>query len=236
VILLYKIAICEDNEVFRNDLAATCREICEKLFIEHSIFVFESGEDFWCKFSVGIRYDLLLFDIVMDETNGMDLARKVREYDTNASIIFITSSPDFAVQGYDVKALHYLMKPPDAGTLERLIASDYQRRFKSDYLVFKVGSQIQRIPIRDIICLETVGRRVEITLQEDTVEYPGKLSELIADKEQLIRCHKAFAVNISSIRELTRSDAIAISGKAIPVSRTYLKEVQQALLKQIRDD
>jgi len=212
-----------------------CREICEKLGIEYSIFLFEKGEDFWRGFAVGTRYDLLLLDIMIDETNGMDLARKIREHDSNAAIIFITSSPDFAVQGYDVNALHYLIKPPDAEVLERLIASDYKNRFKNSFLIFKSGSQILRVPVRDIICLETVGRRVEITLSDRTVVYSGKLSELIAGKEQLIRCHQAYAVNISNIRELTRSDAIAKNAKAIPVSRTYLKSVQHALLKQIRD-
>jgi len=219
-----------------------CREICERLGIEHSTFPFESGEVFWREFSSGARYDLLLFDIMMDETNGMELARNLREYDESAAIIFITSSPDFAVQGYDVNALHYLIKPPDIEVLERLISSDYNNRFKSNFLVFKSGGQILQIPIRDIICLETVGRRVEITLHDRTVEYSGKLSDLLEElegldsKEQFVRSHKAFAINISSIRELTKSDAIAMNGKAIPVSRTYMKQVQHALLKQIRDD
>ena len=218
-----------------------CREICEKLGIEYSTFLFKTGEDFWRGFSGGARYDLLLLVIMMDETNGMELARNVREHDESAAIIFITSSTEFAVQGYEVSALHYLIKPPDIEVLERLISSDYHNRFKSNFLVFKSGSQILQIPIRDIICLETVGRRVEITLHDRTVEYSGKLSDLLEElegldsKEQFVRSHKAFAVNISSIRELTRSDAIAMNGKAIPVSRTYIKEVQHALLKQIRE-
>ena len=235
MVKLYRIAICEDEEVFRAELKEIIAEICKRLCIEKSISVFETGEEFWSGFSDGARYDLLLLDIIMDETNGLELARRIREYDPNVSIIFVTSNPEFALHGYDVNALHYLMKPLDAGKLEQLIASDYQSRFKCNFIVFKSGGQIQRVPIRDIICLETVGRRVEITLPDKTVVYSGKLSELIEDKEQLIRCHKAFAVNIRNIKELTRSDAIAMNGKAIPVSRTYLKDVQQALLKEIRD-
>jgi len=232
---LYTIAICDDETVFRSALVKICCDICEKLRIEYSVCGFEAGEEFLSAFTGGVRYDMLLLDILMDKTNGVELARKVRECDSNTAIIFITSNAEFALQGYEVNALHYLMKPPDETVLERLIASDYQRRFKSNFLVFKSGSQIIRIPIKDIICLETVGRRVEITLLEGMAEYPGKLSELIDHKEQLIRCHKAFAVNIAEIRELTRSDAVAMNGKLIPVSRTYLKDVQKALLKQIRD-
>jgi len=232
---LYTIAVCDDEVVFRSALEKICENICEKLRIEYSVCSYGTGEEFLSDFTGGARYDMLLLDILMDKTNGVELARKVREIDLDAAIIFITSNADFALQGYEVNALHYLMKPPDADVLERLIASDYQRRFKSNFLVFKSGGQIIRIAIKDIICLETVGRRVEITLFDGTVEYPGKLSELIDHKEQLIRCHKAYAVNIAEIRELTRSDAIAMNGKVIPVSRTFLKDVQKALLKQIRD-
>jgi DNA-binding LytR/AlgR family response regulator len=171
----------------------------------------------------------------MDKINGVDLARKVRGDDGDAAIIFITSNPEFALQGYDVNALHYLLKPLEIDMLERLIAADYQRRFQSNFLVFKSGTQTLRIPIKDVICLETVGRRVEITLPDRAVEYPGKLSELLEGNEQFVRCHKAFAVNLSNIKELMRTDAIAVNGKTIPVSRTYTNDVQKAFLRQLRD-
>jgi DNA-binding LytR/AlgR family response regulator len=163
------------------------------------------------------------------------LAQKIREHDGDAAIVFITSHPGFALQGYDVNALHYLMKPLESDVLERLIKDDYRRRFQCNFLVFKSGTQTLRLPIRDIICLETVDRRVAVTMPDRTVEYSGKLSELIDGKEQFVRCHKAFAINPRNIRELTRTDAIAMNGKKIPVSRTYLKDVQKALLRQIRD-
>jgi DNA-binding LytR/AlgR family response regulator len=235
VMRLYTVAICEDEIIFRNEQEKICRETLRKLNIEYHITMFETSTDFYAAFSNGARYDLILLDIIIDETNGVDLARKIREYDVDAAIIFITSNPDFALQGYDVNALHYLMKPLDGDILERLIESDYRRRFQNNFLVFKSGTQTLRIPIKDVICLETVGRRVEITLPDRTVEYPGKLSELLEGNEQFVRCHKAFAVNLRNIRELMRTDAIAVNGKTIPVSRTYTSEVQKAFLRQIRD-
>jgi DNA-binding LytR/AlgR family response regulator len=232
---LYTIAICEDEAVFRDEQKSICRSILEKLNLEYHISVFDSGNDFWDTFLTGKRYDLILLDIIMDETNGMELAKKIREQDGDVAIVFITSNPGFALQGYDVNALHYLIKPLDSDVLERLIKADYRHRFQSRFLVFKSGTQTLRLPIRDIICLETVGRRVAITMPDRTVEYSGKLSDLLDGKEQFLRCHKAFAINPRNIRELTRTDAIAINGKMIPVSRTYLKDVQKALLQQIRD-
>jgi DNA-binding LytR/AlgR family response regulator len=232
---LYTVAICEDEDVYRDDQESICRKVLEKLNLEYHISVFSSGTGFWDVFLTGKRYDLILLDIVMDDTNGMELAQKIREHDADVAIVFITSNPGFALQGYDVNALHYLIKPLEGDVLERLIKSDYRQRFQSHFLVFKSGTQTLRLPIRDVICLETVGRRVAITMPDRTVEYSGKLSDLLDGKEQFVRCHNAFAINPRNIRELTRTDAIATNGKIVPVSRTYIKDVQKALLRQIRD-
>ena len=232
---MYKVAICEDEAVFRDEQESICCGILEKLNFEYHISVFSSGTVFWDAFLTGKRYDLILLDIIMEETNGMELAQRIREHDGDAAIVFITSNPGFALQGYGVNALHYLMKPLDGDVLERLIKSDYRRRFQCNFLVFKSGTQTLRLPIRDVICFETVGRRVAITTPGKTIEYSGKLSDLLDGKEQFIRCHKAFAINPCNIRQLTRTDAIATNGKMIPVSRTYIKDVQKALLRQIRD-
>lgn len=234
---MYTVVICEDESVFRKTHERICCEIFEKLNIEYHISLFESSAEFRTAFLKGTRYDLILLDIVMDDTNGVELARMIREHDVDAAIIFITSNVDFALQGYDVNALHYLMKPVDAAVLERLITLDYQRRFQNHFLVFKSGAQSLRIPVRDVVCLETVGRRVELTLVNGTCYYSGKLTDLLSElpRERFVRCHQAFALNIVNIRELKRQSAIAVNGKEIPVSRTFMKNVQQAFLRQMQE-
>ncbi len=236
--MLYSIAICDDEKVFCNENEKICRGILDKLKIEYHIRAYGNAMDIWTALSHGQeRYDLMLLDIMMDEMDGMELARKIRKLGSNAAIIFITSNPDYALKGYDVQALHYLLKPLDNSVLEQLIAADYRKRFQNNYLLFKSGTQNLRIPVERIISLETVGRRVEITMQEGTRYCSGKLSEVLEKlpQEQFIRCHQAFAVNMGSVRELTRQTAIAVNGKEIPVSRTYSKDVQRAFLRQMRD-
>lgn len=234
---MYQVAICEDEKVFAEAHEKICRDIFSNLNIEFHISIFDSSVAF-LKTSSGARkrYDLILLDIVMDGTNGLELAKTIRESDGEATIIFITSSKEYALQGYDVKALHYLLKPVDSLRLERLILSDYHNKFQINYFVFKSGSQNLRISVKDIIALETVGRRVEITLADRTHTYSGKLTEILSElpREQFVRCHQAFAVNIDSIRELTRQSAIAVNGKEIPVSRTFMKDVQRAFLRQMQ--
>lgn len=236
---MYRVALCEDEKVFAETLKKICRGIFDRFDIEYHITEFNSGADFLEAFlQRGDRYDLILLDIIMPGINGVDLARQIRKQGCEAAIIFITSSRDYALSGYDVKALHYLVKPLEGHVLERLIIADYRNRFQNKYLVFKSGVQNLRIPLKDIICLETVGRRVAITLPDSVVYFPGKLLELLKSlpQEDFVRCHQAFAVNLRNIKELTPQTAIAVNGKETPVSRAFKKNVQKAFLKKMRED
>lgn len=234
---MFQVALCEDEIVFLQTLKKVCREILEKLNIGYHITAYENSKDFWADFSgEQKRYDLILLDIVMDGMNGMELANAIRKFDRETGIIFVTSNREYVLEGYDVDALHYLMKPVDATTLEKLIKKTYQDKFQNNYFDLRSGSQSQRLVIKDMISLETVGRKVEITLSDKTLYYSGKLTELLGQlpKNYFIRCHQAFAVNIGNIWELNRSNAIAVNGKIIPVSRSYMKDVQTAFLASMQ--
>lgn len=236
---MYEVALCEDENVFFEAHKKICQNIFDRLNIEYHISGFRNSNDFLKAFmEEGKRYDLLLLDILMNGTDGMALAHRIRKSDREATIIFITSSPDFALQGYDVGALHYLMKPLDGKKLEQLIHADYHSRFSNQFFLFETHEGKRRIAIKDIICLETAGRRVEVTVLEGSIYVSGKLTDLLNElpKEQFTRCHQAYAVNIQSIRELTKQDAIAVNGKEIPVSRTYMKDVQRAFVRQMRSN
>ena len=231
---MYRVALCEDETFLIKSQEKACREVLEKLNIEHEISSFESSEAFWASFLAGARYDLMLFDIVMGRTNGMDLARAVRKYDSESAIVFITANPDFALHGYDVFALHYLIKPLEIETLEELISSDYELRFRRDFFI--VPGEGMRIPGKEIICFETSGRRVLITTSKKTVEYSGKLSDTLESLPQnFIRCHVGYIINLRNIRKLTRTEAVAVNDKKIPISRFYSESAQKAFLRQLLD-
>ncbi len=234
---MYKVALCEDEKVFSEAQKKICQDIFSKLNIEYHISVFQNNNDFLNAFiDNGKRYDLLLLDILMEGTDGMALARRIRKTDKETTIIFITSSPDYALQGYDVEAMHYLIKPVDSGKLERLIYADYHSRFLNQIFMFETRDGKKRIAIKDIICLETAGRKVGVTTPQSLIFVSGKLTDLLNQlpKEPFVRCHQAYAINIRNIRELTKQDVIAVDGKVIPVSRTFMKDVQKAFMRQMR--
>jgi DNA-binding LytR/AlgR family response regulator len=237
---MYQIAICEDEQVFSEEHEKACRAIFDKLNTKCKTSVFPSGEEFLVSFEQhGMQYDLILLDIGMDGIDGMTLARKIRQANEDVDIVFITSNQAYISQGYDVKALHYLMKPVDMQKLERLIIEAYKKKFDDNVYIIKSGEQSIRVPVKDIVYLETEKRKVNILrLNGNSLEYSGKLKDILCGLSEwpIIRCHESFAINITNIRELiTRQKAIAVNGTEIPISRKYWDDVKDAFMRQMDD-
>lgn len=235
---MYRVASCEDEEIFSRAQEKICRRILEELHIEYNITVFSSSADFLRTFfDQGMRYDLLLLDIMMDGVDGLTLAKRIRSVDKDVAIIFITANQDYVFQGYEVHALHYLLKPLNADVLLPLIEADYNSRVQIDYFVLNSGTGNIWVAVKDIICAETVGRHVEVTFHKNKkAYYNGTLTRLLDDlpKGSLDRCHKSYAINILRVRELTGRDAVTLNGRCIPVSRAFAKEIQQAFFQRLR--
>ncbi len=235
---MYRIAICDDEEIFSESHEKICRDILNRLKIEYHISLFSNSKDFLeALLQKGRHYDLILLDIIMDGKDGMALARQIRRTNQEMAIIFITSSQDYVFQGYDVNALHYLIKPVDPGKLEQLILSDWHNRFQSSFLILQTDKGKQRVAVKDIFSLETFGRRVKVETSDGTAYYAGKLSSLLCElpADQFVRSHQAFALNIRHVREITRQDAIMTNGQHIPISRTFTRQVHSTFAKQLRE-
>jgi DNA-binding LytR/AlgR family response regulator len=234
---MFQIALCEDEAIFAETQSRLCREILGSMNTACEITVFENAEDFLSAFSAGGKsWHLILMDIFMGEMSGLDLARKIRETDEETEIVFLTSYTDFMAQGYEVRALQYLIKPIKAESLGRLIKKVYEDKYQSQYYVLKSRTLTQGIRIKDIIALEMTGRQVKIIMTDGTAYYSGKLTELLDElpQNQLFRCHSGFAVNMRHIQQFDRSKIAMKNGMEIPISRTYSDAVKTIYLKYMQ--
>lgn len=107
----YHIAICDDEQVERKYLSQLAAQWTADRGLCGQIDAFESAEQFLFTYQEDTSYDILLLDIQMKELDGVSLAKEIRKIDTRIQIIFITGLPDFIAEGYEVSALHYLIKP-----------------------------------------------------------------------------------------------------------------------------
>ena len=128
--------------------------------------LFASGEAFLEHFEPA-RYDIIFLDIYMSGMTGMETARRIREEDTNCSLLFVTTSPDFAIDSYDVNATYYLLKPIDEAQVTRALDRCNMDRIERDrYVMVPSQGKNVRLFLHNIAYTEYVSRRIMVYMKD----------------------------------------------------------------------
>ena len=186
------------------------------------------------------KIDVIFLDINMPEISGLSFARSINK---NIKIIFTTAYREYAVDGFDLKAVDYLLKPI---SFERLLqavnkflnenSSVYKEETKelsvekSDFIFVRSDRKMIKINFSDINYIESLGDYLKIHLQNKTIVTRETISnmEVKLPKKDFIRIHRSFILSISKIESFT-NEFVEVNKKAIPISRSYKKEVLQKL-------
>ena len=230
------IAICDDeqNQIeYIKDIASAWAETSGHFphFAE-----FPSAEAFLFDYAENQNYDILLLDIEMAKMNGIELAKKVREGNDRVQIVFITGYPDFMSEGFEVAALHYLMKPVKKeklfSVLDRAVIGLAQ---KEDSLILETDNGIMRVKFSEIMSAEAKGHETLLTLidkQESVKIGINDLEKQVDDS--FVRSHRSYLVGLRHITRITKTDVILDNGALIPLSRRMYAEVNQKFINFYR--
>ena len=230
--MAYRVAICDDNQTdldyVTELLAAWAEQRGHKVLTEH----FQSGEAFLFHYAEEKSYDILLLDIEMGEMDGVALARKIRQDNEAVQIVFITGYPDYMQEGYEVAALHYLMKPVSReklfSVLDRAVSGlQKQKRV----VMLPSGGEIRRVPVEELQYVEAFSHSVSVVTATESYELRKSLSEM----EQLlgegfVRCHRSYLVGLRYVAGLSKSEVTLDDGKKLPLSRSASATVHRAFI------
>lgn len=233
---LFDIAVCDDVQTDREEIAHLTEEICRAEGIRSRIERFEHAEALLEAIQGGEHFALLLVDVLLPGLDGMELARVLRGQNEQASIVFVSCNRELALQGYEVSAARYLAKPLDPEKLKEAILFCYGQYQKERELLVSVGGSMRRIAPRDIYYAEIMGRKCRIRLEQEECDVSFSMSELEAmlPEHDFIRCHQSFLVNWHHVQSL-RTDVIELTDKRIvPVSKHRVKQVRQAFVDYMK--
>lgn len=233
---MFNIAICDDQMICAETLELSVRKIMDETKKQYNIDIYTSGKELLSVLGMGKNmYDLLLLDIIMgeEEMNGMEVAKAIRTNDDTTTIVFVTSSTDFILDGYSVRALQYLIKPVDEKILREVLTYELNSKTGSS-IVFKEKDATKRVAPSDIVHIETSGRNVKVVLVNDEFNAYNKISDVekILPAADFIRCHQSFIVNINNISEIRHGEAISVKGDSIPISRTQWAAVKKMFIEK----
>lgn len=224
-----KIVICDDNSTERNEIEKLIRDYIKARSLRTELSVFSSPQSL---LENALDADIYLLDIIMPDTDGIELARKIREKNINAAIIYLTSSQEFAIKAFSVRAFSYLLKPIKKDVLykeldecvKKLRKHYYRAEIKRDN---KVMTEV--LPLDEIIAVEYCDHRLIYHIMDrKTMESSYKrgsfesIAEFFHNAPGFIKISASYIVNIQHIRQIDGDDFIMSDGSCYRVTRRYM--------------
>ncbi len=184
---------------------------------------FPDAKAFWRGYEAE-RPDIVFIDVMLPGENGIEIAEKLHSMDVRPILVFVSSSADFAVHGYGVNALRYLLKPVTDTALDNVLEACRKRLCtrRDDILPIRGRGGSRRIPLADITHLESSNRQVLVHLEGETATCSGKLADYLPLlSERFLQVHKSFIVNLDHAAWLRSGEITLDNGQKVPVSRRY---------------
>ena len=229
--MAYRVAIVDDSSVD----AAFVEDILNIWAENRQVVVqperFDSAEKFLFRYADDKAWDILFLDIEMGAMDGVTMAKRLRKTNDTVQIVFITGYSDYISEGYEVAALHYLMKPVKKEKLFDVLDRAVQKLQKNEKVLnLEISGEMVRIPIYQIRYADVMGNYVTIHGATDqTVKMT--LSELEKQlDDRFYRVGRSCIVNLTNIGRVTKTEIKLADGTSIPLPRGAYEPLNRAII------
>lgn len=228
----YKIAICDDeqNQIEYIASLVTSWSACEGHNCE--VHTFASAEAFLFAYEDDKAYDILLLDVEMKNMDGIELAKHIRKDNNRAEIIFITSHFEFAGEGYEVDALHYLTKPVPADKLSKVLSKATEKlSAEPPSVIITCDGETVKVFESDILYVESFLHYIVIHTKNKEYKIKESISAFETTlSDSFYRIHRSYLVSLKHITRISRT-SVHIGSTELPLSRGKYDGINRAFIE-----
>ncbi|MCI5943662.1 MAG: LytTR family DNA-binding domain-containing protein [Eubacterium sp.] len=222
----------EDEEMYVQQLTGYLKEYQKTYGEEIDITVYRDGDGITAKYKA--QFDIILMDIQMRFMDGMSAAEEIRKQDSEVVIMFITNMTQYAIRGYEVDALDYILKPVSYFAFSQKLGRAIGRIKKRDnrQITVSVKGGIIRLDVSDIYYIESVGHNLIYHSAKGNHMASGTMKSVEEEMEELnfSRGNKCYLINLEHVEGIRDKCAI-VKGEALQISRPRMKGFMQDLTK-----
>lgn len=228
---MINIAVCDDDLIFASKIETILYEISRKKLIDMDVEVFSDGSELWKYISSGKSFELIYLDIEMMKLNGIDLAKKIREKDTNVMIIYISNYENYFIELFEVEPFRFIKKPIDERIFLDYFEKAYERMIQNEvYFEYKFNKIPHKIMLKDIIYFESSKRLIIIWNKFAYGKFYGKLDvvekQLKNGKIPFLRIHQSFLVNYRFVQKISFTKVVLTDGTELHISEDRQKTIR----------
>ncbi len=230
---MYRIAVVEDEQQYRDEVCQYIEQYATEHQLNFDVTTYTDGQEIVD--DAQKHYDIIFFDIEMTQLNGMDAAKVIRERDANVVMVFITNMAQYAIEGYEVGALDFVLKPIDYyGFSFRLARALGRVQKKQGNLEFAINTPggIKKLNSNDIYYIEIENRFLVYHTAEGDFSQRGTLqsAEEMFQNYHFVKCNHWYLVNLKYVTEI-EENIVHVAGSRLEISRRnrahFLKEVTE---------
>lgn len=228
-----RIAICDDNKTDALFVQNITENWLKSRGLTFQIETFSSAESFLFRYAEEKNFDILLLDVEMGQMDGVTMAKRIRQENETVQIVFITGYSDYISEGYEVEALHYLMKPVREEKLSSVLdrAADKIRQ-NEKVLNLELSGEMVRLPMHEIRYLDvqknyvTVHAKKDYTLKRSLGDFEKELDE------RFFRAGRGLILNLKTIRRVTKQEVHLSDGCVLPLPRGAYEPLNRAIIEK----
>lgn len=229
---MFRIILCDDSEADLTVISGYLKPLKEIYPLE--VICYQNGLDLIHDYTKKEFCDILVLDMRMDSINGIEVAKRIRQVDRQVSILIVTATVDYAVEGYLINAFRYIVKPVLQKDFTDAVTSLIEKMLKNQtaFFTFPSSAGVTKLKIYHIYYLESDLRTIRLVAKEGAFTFTGKISLLEEQLRQhgFIRIHKSFLVNVSHIHNIFKDSVTMDNQDIIPMSKHKRKDVSQEFL------
>ncbi|MDO4557179.1 MAG: LytTR family DNA-binding domain-containing protein [Lachnospiraceae bacterium] len=221
------IGICDDEKEECAYLQKLLNELLKNRQVE--FHVYQNGASLCSDLNSGdIHFSMIFLDIYLENELGIDIAKQVKKIDKAVPIIFITTSRDFAVEAFSVRAFHYLVKPVTVSELKKVLDSLLEEIEEEPFIQVQQGHDIIRVWLKNICYLQSDNKVVHIMNNKKDIVVNHPLKEIeVKLSSDFLKIQRGFIVNMDYISHMKGDSCVLKDGRELLISRTNRSKIRQ---------
>ncbi len=228
-----RIAICDDSNTDVQFVGQIVESWASARELDAATEAFPSAESFLFHYAEDKNFDILLLDIEMGQMDGVTMAKRIRQENETVQIVFITGYSDYIAEGYEVAALHYLMKPVSQEKLCMVLDRALEKIKQNEKcLNLELSGEMVRLPMHEIRYLDVLKNYVTVHAKQD---YTVKRSLAELEKElddRFFRAGRGLILNLKTIRRVTKQEVHLSDGTVLPLPRGAYEPLNRAIIER----
>ena len=230
-----RIAICDDEQYFCDQLKDLLKKVSKQLAVKFEIEVFHEGETLFERLRHGKRFQIIFMDIILSGDKGTDIAVRIREqlHDQHTQIVFISSSHEYGPEAVDSVPIKYLLKPLNYDHVYGAIKKGFETiAHEKKRFVYKSGKQDKYVLLQDIIYFEARDKQIRMVTKQGEVTFYGTISSI--EDNQLhgfVLIHRSYLVNFFNIDSYSHEEVVMCNGDPVRIGNTRRDEVATNILR-----